>query len=209
MIEIYDLIRLINLFITKSLLFVVTRMLLKLKGDKEYNFSVNEYSNANKYIEEIVKNKLNFSCKQINTGNRAVDIIANMKLMQCKKENIFTVVNVGTFETAIDDTDMCSLLGNVFDNAIESCLISNTDREIHFEITQKKGYINIILKNSISESVLQSNPELKTTKSQKGIHGYGIKSVKDIVKKYNGMIEFFEKNSVFIADIWLPCRDFE
>lgn len=320
MIEVKGFIRLIIIFIAKALLFAATRMLLKLKGDKKYSFSVNEwitigiifiitmliglsifridlnagistdtpmsigvgtglifinilvyilmkriseknientnllmdkmqnelyhtqfeeyekqyiemtkirhdmknhlqciatfiseeeYSNANKYIEEIIENKLNFGCKQINTCNKAVDIIANMKLMQCKKENILTVVNAGKFETAIDDTDMCSLLGNVLDNAIEACLSLDTERELHFEITQKKEYINIIVKNSISESVLQRNPELKTTKSQKEIHRYGVKSIKDIVKKYNGMIEFFEKNGFFIADIWLPCKDFE
>lgn len=65
------------------------------------------------------------------------------------------------------------------------------------------------MKNSVRDSVIKNNPDFKTTKKHKDIHGYGIKSIKDIVKKYNGMMELFEQDSFFIADIWIPCRDFE
>ncbi len=168
-----------------------------------------EYEKANSYIADMIKNKLNFEIKQINTGNRVVDAISNAKLTQCKSENILTIVNAGSIETSIDDIDMCSLLGNIFDNAIEACRKVDKNKEIHFEINQKKGYINIIMKNSVQDSVLKNNPELKTTKKHKDIHGYGIKSIKDIVKKYNGMMELFEQDGFFIADIWVSCKNFE
>lgn len=59
---------------------------------------------------------------------------------------------------------MCSLLGNVLDNAIEACLSLDTERELHFEITQKKEYINIIVKNSISESSSAKKSRIKNNK---------------------------------------------
>ena len=168
-----------------------------------------EYEKAESYVADIIKNKLDFEFKQINTGNRVVDAISNAKLTQCKNENILTTVNAGSIETSIDDVDMCSLLGNIFDNAIEACRKVEKNKKVHFEINQKKGYINIIMKNSIQNSVIENNPKLQTTKKHKDIHGYGIKSVKGIVEKYNGMMELFEQDGFFIADIWISCGDFE
>lgn len=168
-----------------------------------------EYDKADSYVTDIIKNKLNFEFKQINTGNRVVDAIANTKLTQCKNENILTTVNAGPIEIQIDDVDMCSLLGNIFDNAIEACRKVDKKKELYFEINQKKGYINIIMKNSVQNSVIENNPEFETTKKNKNVHGYGIKSVKSIVEKYNGMMELFEQDGFFIADIWVSCGDFE
>ena len=320
MIEYRGLIRLLNLFITKALLFTATQMLLKLKSNKKYSLSINEwitisviflitmsiglgvfrvnldmgissesplsvgiglglisinvliyilmkrisekntentellidkmqneiykvqyegfdkqysemrkirhdmenhlqyvsmliaqkdYEEANDYISDILKHRLNFGISRIRTGNKVIDTVANMKLIQCKNENINTIVTTGHIETSINDIDMCSLLGNIFDNAIEACRKVDGEKELHFEVIQKKGYINIIMKNTIQSPVLENNPDLSTTKKQKDIHGYGVKNVKDIVKRHNGMVEFFEKDKMFIADIWIPCKDFE
>lgn len=170
--------------------------------------SEKEYGRAEEYIEDMLDNKLNFKYDSVNTGNRVVDIVSNTKLMQCRNEDISVIVCSSKFETDIKDVDMCSLLGNIFDNAIEACRKVEKNREIYFEITQQKKYIHIILKNSIKKSVLESNPVLKTTKVQKKIHGYGLKSVRYIVNKYNGMIEIYEKNGLFIMDIWIPSEGF-
>lgn len=61
----------------------------------------------------------------------------------------------------------------------------------------------IAVKNSIAESVLLNNPDLKTDKQNKSEHGFGIKSIKQIADKYDGSIEFNEENGVFIAEVWL------
>lgn len=171
--------------------------------------SEKQYNQANNYIFDIINHRLDFCFTKVNTGNRVVDVISNMKLMQCKNENINTIVNTGHIETAVDDVDMCSLLGNIFDNAIEACRKVKEASEIFVDIHQRKGYINIIIKNTIQSPVLKDNPELRTTKRQKDIHGYGIKAVKDIVERHNGMMELFEQNQLFIVDIWIPSNDFE
>ena len=60
---------------------------------------------------------------------------------------------------------------------------------------------NIIISNKISKSVLQANPKLITTNVDKTRHGYGIKSVKKLVEKYNGDIDIVEENNYFIVHI--------
>ena len=159
------------------------------------------------YIDDIIENKLDFGYNHINTGNKVVDAVINMKLLQCKKDKIITVVHINKFDTYVEDTDMCALLSNIFDNAIEASRKESEHKEIQIEIMPKKGYVNIVIKNAISSSVLEKNPELKTTKSDTTIHGVGMRSINEIVKKYDGMLDFFEHNYFFISDIWLPLKN--
>ncbi len=168
--------------------------------------SQNNNKQAEDYIDDIIENKLDFGFDYVKTGNKVVDAVINMKMFQSKKENISTIVHINRFETFVEDTDMCALLSNIIDNAIEASRKETRNKEICIEAMPKKGYVNLIIKNAISHSVLEANPELKTTKTDTFIHGIGMRSVSDIVKKYDGMIEFFEQSNYFIADIWLPLK---
>lgn len=168
--------------------------------------SQNNNKEAKSYIDDIIENKLNFGYDYIKTGNKIVDTVFNMKLFQCKKDNIATTVHINRFDTYVEDTDMCALLSNILDNAIEASRKEAENKEIRIEAMPKKGYVNLIIKNAISYSVLETNPELKTTKTNTLIHGIGMHSVSDIVKKYDGMIDFFEQSNYFIVDIWLPLK---
>lgn len=168
--------------------------------------SKNDNKQAEEYIDDIIENKLDFGYDYIKTENKVVDSIINMKLFQCKKDGITTIVHINKFDTYVEDTDMCALLSNILDNAIEASIKENERKEVRIEIMPKKGYVNIIVKNAISHSVLESNPDLKTTKTNDHIHGIGMRSTADIVKKYDGMLDFYESNNYFIADIWLPLK---
>lgn len=167
----------------------------------------NDIEHARRYIQDMTEKKLDSIDQFVRTGNRVIDIVANMKLSQCRTENIQTVIHIGEFSLDIEEIDICIILSNLFDNAIEACrTIKNPaiEKMIYFEISQKKSYVNILIKNTLSESVLQKNPDLHTTKQKTIQHGFGIHSVRNVVKKYNGMIDFCEENSCFIADVWIP-----
>ena len=161
---------------------------------------------AQDYVSDMMQNKLNFGYAGIKTKHRVVDVIANTKLSQCTKEKIGTAVNISPFELEMDDVDVCIILGNLFDNAIEACKKIEGERFIYFEVAQRKGYVNFIIRNSVNSPVLENNPDLQTTKKEKLLHGVGIKSVKDTVNKYDGMIDFYEHNQEFTADVWLPSK---
>ncbi len=168
--------------------------------------SQNNNEQAEDYINDIIENKLDFGHYYIDTGNKVIDSVINMKLLQCKNDNITTVVHINKVDTNIEDADMCALLSNILDNAIEACSKETKTKEIHIDIMPRKGYANLVVKNAISDSVLERNPELKTTKENVFIHGIGMRSVSDIVKRYDGMLDFYENNNFFIADIWLPLK---
>lgn len=165
-----------------------------------------EYNESQQYVEDILNNKLYSEYQFVNTTNNIINVITNYKLLLCKNSSIKTVVNISSFEIDIDDCDICIILGNLFDNAIEACNKINDDKIIFFEIAQKKGYVNFVIKNSIEASVLQTNPHLLTSKSKAAWHGLGIRTVKNTVYKYGGMIDFFESNGLFAVDVWIPSK---
>lgn len=154
------------------------------------------------YLETILKEKLPSTSTGIQTGVIAVDSVINMKFAICKEKGISVKAILNTEFQEIDEMDMSLLLANLLDNAMNGCQDSDEPR-IDLEIARKKSYINIIVKNSISASVLSDNPELNTTKLEKSMHGYGIISIHEITSKYNGTVNFREDGNVFIAEIWL------
>ena len=79
--------------------------------------------------------------------------------------------------------------------------------EICLSISTVGGYLRIILKNKISDSVLEGNKALKTSKQDKKLHGFGILSVSETVQKNDGMQEFYEEKGWFVANILLKIQD--
>lgn len=59
------------------------------------------------------------------------------------------------------------------------------------------------MKNRVSSSVLNENPNLKTTDTDTENHGFGIISMKNIVKRYNGELRFSEIGDKFVTEVWL------
>ena len=93
-------------------------------------------------------------------------------------------------------------LSNLIDNAIEHEQIEpKALRSIKLSLVQDAAGINIVLENFISESVLQDNPELLSTKGNNQSHGFGIKNVRQLVEMIGGVIEFTEDGNSFFAQI--------
>lgn len=157
---------------------------------------------AKEYIESVINKKISTTVAGVDTGSAIVDAVINDSLARCAEIGITTKCLIDTQFVSENDVDVSILLSNLLDNAIEGC--SNADRPV-IEITMetKKSLTQISVSNSISESVLENNPDLETSNSDKSLHGFGIKSVKSIVRSHNGRIDFMENNGKFIVEIWL------
>lgn len=157
---------------------------------------------AKAYIESVIDKKISSTVAGIDTGSVVVDAVINDNLARCVEKGIATKCLIDTQFVSENDVDVSILLSNLLDNAIEGC--ENVERPI-IEITMKnkKSLTQIVVSNSISESVLGKNPNLETSSSDKSLHGFGIKSVKSIVQSHNGRINFMENNGKFFAEIWI------
>lgn len=156
---------------------------------------------AKQYIENVINEKINPAAAVINTGSAVIDAAINNKITACANKCIEVKCMIDTKFVGINDMDFSILLSNLLDNAINGC--DMTEPKIEFTIQSKKSFTYIIVKNKIITSVLADNPQLLTKKEDKTNHGYGIKSIKSIAKKYDGSAEFSEQNSYFIAEVWL------
>ncbi|MGN0553786.1 MAG: sensor histidine kinase [Oscillospiraceae bacterium] len=161
---------------------------------------------AKSYVESILKQKIDTSAGVIATGSPVIDAVVNSKLSECEKNKISTKIRIDTMLGSINEIDMSILISNLLDNAIEGCNGSEAPL-IEFTISRQKSFLYIIVKNTISDSVLSANPNLVTNKDNKSLHGFGIKSIRELARKYNGTVEFRENGSFFIAEICLSITE--
>ena len=93
-------------------------------------------------------------------------------------------------------------LSNLIDNAIEHELAEPENlRHLTLSIIQDVDSINITLENYISQSILDTNPTLATTKSNASEHGMGISNTRSLVSSINGIMNFAEEGNSFFAQI--------
>lgn len=144
---------------------------------------------------------------QNKTGNSVVDTILTDKSMTCQKHNIeLTCVVDGKLLNFMHVMDICTILGNALDNAIE-CEIQieqEKKRLIHVEVFSKKGFIVLRFENYFEGSIHYENSIPATTKNNKEYHGYGIKSIQHTVKKYNGGVTIQTEEKWFKLAIVIP-----
>lgn len=158
----------------------------------------NDLDKAEKYIEQITDD-MQSSEKYMVTGNRTLDYILSSKIIENKEITFICTGNCLDALDYIDELDIAVLFGNLLDNAVEA-VKSIADKTIEIRFVPFNDFFNIHISNTIEKSVLESNPELLTSKNVSG-HGWGMKSVKSIVEKYSGLFDCYEKNNRFTVHI--------
>ena len=161
---------------------------------------------AKSYVESILEQKIDTSAGVIATGSPVIDAVVNSKLSECEKNKISTKFRIDTMLGNINQIDMSILISNLLDNAIEGCGGADTPM-IELIISRQKSFLYIIVKNTISDSVLSANPSLVTNKDNKSAHGFGIKSIRELARKYNGTVDFKESESLFVVEICLSITE--
>lgn len=153
-----------------------------------------------KYISEYFDSReqtVNF----IDTDNDFVNAIVNSKLEHAKELGIKISVTATKTLASINNIDLCNLIANLFDNAIEACQKCSGNKQIIAGILSESQNINIVIKNSIEASVLAVNPNLQTSKADHTTHGYGTKIIRNIVQKYHGFIDYYEEDGMFCCSV--------
>lgn len=157
---------------------------------------------AKEYIERLTERHLPHFQKMVATKNDAFDAIVNAKTMICSQNHIFTEIHAEPDSIDIfDPVDTGILFGNLFDNAIEAAQHTG-DKMILLNVRMQGDYLSICMENSFNPC--HSDTTLHTTKKDGAMHGFGIKNVKKVVEKYDGMIQLFEEDTgLFCCDILL------
>lgn len=153
------------------------------------------------FISEYLKTAHKNLVQIVTTDNDYINAILNSKISEAKSEGIEIVLSVVQLIGNVNTVDICSLLGNMFDNAIEACKKCNGSKKIILDIAQRNGSLEILMKNTINSSVLKDNPTLISSKSDRENHGYGIKIINEISERNHGIADFYESNDMFCCHV--------
>ncbi len=151
-------------------------------------------------IDKILGKRLNTNhC--VYTENTILNAVICEKMEQCSIKNIKIEVQVNA-DKDMDSIEYGVVLLNLLDNAIEAEEQEKEEnRYICLNIGVEQNMIHLVVSNYISESVLQNNALLETSKKNKQLHGIGLRGVKEFVNNKEGEIEIFEENHMFVVHI--------
>ena len=164
--------------------------------------------NENSY--KNIKDDLNRYSAFISTGNEEIDIILTDFSMKCLSDNIsFSAIADGKLLTGFDEMEVYNLLLNIFTNAYNYVVkIKETEnRYINFYIKNVHNFILIKEINYFSDELkLDENGLPKTSHRDKKNHGFGMKSMKAFVEKYQGQINVDIDSNEFVLTILIPLN---
>ncbi len=161
-----------------------------------------------KYLGEI-EESIEIYEAIVKTGNDVFDTILTEKSLYCKKHQIqVSCVADGSQLGFIDKVDLYAILGNAMDNAIEAVekFKEKEKRQIDVLIYRQQNFLVMNIINPLEEQLSYEDGLPVTTKRDKTIHGFGLQSVRQILKKYDGFLNVSEEDGCFSLKMLIPVR---
>lgn len=143
------------------------------------------------------------------TGNSTLDSILTQKKIYCIGHDIeFSCQAAAKELEQISVRDICSLFGNIIDNAIEyvSGFEDKEKRVIWGNVEVRKSFLVVTFKNYYEGPPLQEGKLPATSKQDKEQHGYGLKSIRFVADKYNGSMSIRTEGNWFIIRVLIPMK---
>ncbi|MBD5080590.1 MAG: GHKL domain-containing protein [Ruminococcaceae bacterium] len=157
----------------------------------------NKNDEAKKYISDIIdfyqnKNEI------VHTGYPQIDSLLNYKLSPAVEND--TEINVTASlpsDLIFSSFDLTVILGNLIDNALEAVSCVRENRFIDLKLSYSKGMMIVKISNPYENDIKTENGIPVTSKNDKENHGLGLKSVNEVLKRYDGMTEIETEKNIF------------
>lgn len=181
----------------------------KLRHDLKNHFAyvislLNDEKNdeAMKYLENVTEQELE-KYHVIDCGNQVVSSIMNLEYAKAQmKEVDLRYILAVSKHLPLNDYELCSLLTNVIDNAIDGAELVENDKFVDVHIKEENGILRILVKNPTTKK----NTSNISSKSEPG-HGYGKYIIDEIVKKHNGYCRHKIEDGEYICDLFLNLEE--
>ena len=171
-------------------------------NNMKIQLSEGNYDKLSDYLNELADD-LDTVDTVIKTGNVMADAILNSKLNVAEKMNIKLNVKANVPDKLpMSDVELCSMLGNILDNAVEACgTLPEEERFMRVYIGKLKGQLYLSVQNSAGKVRKSKNTYLST---KEGEHGYGLFRIDRVAKKYGGYVNRQNEEGVFATEIMVP-----
>ncbi len=162
----------------KAHMFCIDRLLLE-----------KNYEELHEYLKHIHDMGENYDHFQFYTEDNRLNIIINQMKDMAEREEILFDAHVAPIEiTEISMCDLNMLLSNLYRNALEAAK-KTSERRVELLIEKSRAYLKIAMQNSVIENPLIENPDFITSKPEKELHGFGMQIIRNVVEKYQGMLQ--------------------
>lgn len=163
------------------------------------------YAKLDGYLNELAED-LNTVDTVIKTGNVMADAVLNSKLTTAEKAKIKVTVKAGVPDGMVmSDVELCAVMGNLLDNALEACMrLPEEKRFMRIYIGRIKDQFYISVQNAAG-AVRKVDGKYVTTKGGDS-HGYGIFRIDRLAGKYGGYVNRQNEEGIFATEIMLPLK---
>lgn len=169
-----------------------------------------QYEEAVNYIETVYESA-NRMKTPLSGGNNMVNILINNAQQRATELNIPFKANIMVpSKLPIDNTDLCIILGNLLDNALEGNIRitdKNMDRFIQTDIRIQKAFLFIRITNAFDGTYKINGKHYASVKTDAKFHGIGLSNVTAVLEKYHGDMKITQKDQTFIVTIMIPLEN--
>lgn len=143
----------------------------------------------------------------VKSGNLIVDAVLTDKAARARQENIHIKIELCDLtELKLKPDEICSLLGNLLDNAIEACSRVESEKRILVVCRTREKDFYLSVRNSLPQEPAQGDVRVSRKKDRENVvgHGLGLRSVERVVNRHAGEFVTEVENGMFTAAVWLP-----
>ncbi|MGL4736048.1 MAG: ATP-binding protein [Cellulosilyticaceae bacterium] len=145
---------------------------------------------------------------EVDFENYVIDALICFYREACKEKGIkLEVLGQVSTTVGITDLDLCVLLGNLLENAMEAVEKIIYERCITLRVYIKNNTLCINIRNYYEHTLTKIKGKYHTTKATKGQHGVGIESISEIVAGYGGVLQIDDRNQVFHVKVTIPLQE--
>lgn len=161
-----------------------------------------EYDRAQEYVSALSED-VSALPSDAYSGNLVVNAIAGRYLNDAKAEGVSVATDIhAAGKTVLRDEELCVLLTNMLENALESCraMPKDAERFIRFELFTSEEHLTVLCENSTDAAVsIGADGSITTSKDDKERHGYGIAAMRQITEKHGGQFTVSYADGCFTA----------
>lgn len=167
-----------------------------------------DWEKLGSYLERMMEAG-NIAENEAATGSKAMDALLYRKRKQAEEGHITWDCEMQMLDQCgnIEEFDLCVLMGNILDNALEACerLSAEEDRYISVRCCKWKQYLLLEVKNSTNLQTVVAIGH--TQKEQPEEHGIGMMNIRETAQKYNGVVNIETAHGEFVISVLLPFRE--
>lgn len=147
---------------------------------------------------------------ELKTGNETLDITLSEYSIYCSSHDIiFTAFADGSALGFMTVSDICSLFGNILENAVEAAekVKDKEKRVVSINVRNVAGQISVCAENYFDGDLDLRGGMPVSTKGDPDRHGFGVRSIKMIAEKYGGSLECRAEGGLFTLGCMIPIKE--